>query len=401
MLDFGELRQSINDADTKMRKNIGHLVTMEKDAKRVGEIAKNASVYISDIDRKFEQMTKLTGIDITFLFFAVAFQLARQYLITNFKERADHQEAAKPSKKIEEKVLGKESKEESQARKNSTHSWYRPSFEEVTFNPVPFDITTGVEGLGGAFEHRAKTPGHDPILGYIFGTANIATSTLTVWEGLQSFHIKYGEVSSLLKPMKTNSASTSLVFHYAIERAINEKGKDRLIIPISLFREIMHLKSDMYSKVSLPFPVISAQSPDLAKKIADYGFDMANIATVGRQAAYSMLINSIIAMLHRLMYDHNGGGSLSLYEVRTRKILSYSNLIATASNVLAVAIASGIGAYNGNEELVKKALSYLDIGGLMVTVYRIVTDTKFIQQVKQEFLEKEFYNVVMADDFDF
>jgi large-conductance mechanosensitive channel len=403
MLDFDELRQKLDNADTEMKKNIGHLGTMKKDAERVSKIAGNPSIVINDIDRKFEQATKLSGIDVTFLFLAVALQVVRQYLVTNFKERKGHNEAAEDAKKTEEKVLGEETESEKEDRMNTTHSWYRPSIEEVTLNPVPLDQTMGLAGLGGAFEHRAKTPGHDAILGYIFGTANIATATLTPWHGILddiSFHIKYGEVGTQRKPMATNNAYTHLVFKYTFEK-FKDKKEGLPIIAISLFREIMHLKSDINSKVSLPIPIITTISPDFAKKIAKYGFDLANLATVGKQAMYAGLINTIITMIHRLMYDYNGAGNISLYEVRTRKILSYSNIIASTSNFLFVAIMSAVGRVTKNLKTVKKALSYLDIGGLLVTVHRLISDTKFISQVKQEFLEKEFYNVVMGDDFDF
>ena len=395
MLDFDELRETVNDVDSKMKKNIGHLGTMAKDAERVSIVAKNAAFIITDIDRQFEQATKLTSIDITFLFLATALQVARQYFFTNFKERLDHDDAAKDAKKFEKKVLGKETKLEKTERMDTTHSWYRPSIKEVTFNPVPFDITAGVEGLGGAFEHRAKTPGHDAVLGYIFGTANIATATLTTWT-TQSFHVKYVDK----KPMITNNAVFPLIYEKIWER-LKDDEEGPAILAISLFREAMHLKSDVNSKVSLPMPIVTTISPDFAKEIAKYGFDVANLQTVGKQAFYAGLINTIIAVLHRLIHEYNGGGDLLKYEVRTRKILTYSNIIASASNLLVVAIMSAVGAKTGNPKTVKKALSYLDIGGLLVTIYRIVTDSNFIGKIKQEFLEKEFYNVVMGDDFDF
>jgi len=407
MLDFDELRSTLNDVDSSMKKNISHLGTMAKDAERVSKIARDAPFVINDIDRKFEEVTKLTRIDITFLFFAVALQVVRQYFLTNFKERQDHNDAAKDAKKKEEKKFGKETKEQKKERMNAKHKWYQPSIEEVTFNPVPFDQTVGLEGLGGAFEHRAKTPGHDAILGYIFGTANIATATLTAWN-MQSFHVKYGDVGIQRRPMITNNADTEKVFEYVKKRLIDEGMEGKAIIAISLFREVMHLKSDVGSKVSLPVPIITTISPDFAKELAKYGIDVANLRTVGNQFIYAGLINTIIAMIHRLIYENNGAGCLSLYEVRTRKILTYSNLIATTSNILYVAI-------NAVPKMVEAAefgpgamiaaaaddLKYLDIGGLIVTLYRLISDTKFISQIKQEFLEKEFYNVVMGDDFDF
>ena len=67
----------------------------------------------------------------------------------------------------------------------------------------------------------------------------------------------------------------------------------------------------------------------LASELAKYGLDMANVKTVAEQATFSMLINAIIGMIHRLFYNEEKDGDIKLYEVRTRKILSYSNLIAS------------------------------------------------------------------------
>jgi hypothetical protein len=400
MNKYDNLKKQLNDAVNGVKTDIARINTVADEAGRISRAARDAHIIIEDIDKQFEQKTKLTKVDIGFLFLAVALQVARQYFLTNFKERTDHNEAAKDAKQIERAILGKETKSESTDRKNSTHSWYRPSLAEVMFNPVPFDQTTGLEGLGGAFEHRAKTPGHDAILGYIFGTANIATSTLTTWT-MQSFHIKYGDVGSVLKPMGTNNANTLQVFDYSNKRLTDEGEEGKIIMAVSLFREAMHLKSDVNSKVSLPIPIVSSISPEFAKQIAGYGLDIANIKTIGKQAAYAALINTFIAMLHRLLYDETKSGSLSLYEVRTRKILSYSNVIASASNLIAVATVAAIGLKAVDADLVKKSMKYLDIGGLLVTLYRIVTDYQFIRKIKQEFLEKEFYNRVYGAEYDF
>ena len=45
------------------------------------------------------------------------------------------------------------------------------------------------------------------------------------------------------------------------------------------------------------------------------------------------MINSLIAMIHGLFYDGNSEMDKKLYEVRTRKILSYSNLAASSTSV--------------------------------------------------------------------
>lgn len=119
----------------------------------------------------------------------------------------------------------------------------------------------------------------------------------------------------------------------------------------------------------------------MASELASYGLDMANIITVGKQATLAIAINTLVAMIHRMTFDTENDGNHNLYEVRTRKIITYSNVIASTSNVLAVGIATSIGTATDNEELVRKSLRKLDIGGLLVTVYRLINDTRFKTRV--------------------
>ena len=74
---------------------------------------------------------------------------------------------------------------------NRHHNYYNPSLEEIITNPVPFDANIGADGAlcgGGQMGHRVTAIGHDPLLGLIFGTANIATATLTT-SSFESYHI--------------------------------------------------------------------------------------------------------------------------------------------------------------------------------------------------------------------
>jgi hypothetical protein len=428
MLDFDELRKKLNNADSEMKKNIGHLGTMAKDAERVSIIAKNPTSVINDINRKFEEATKLTGLDITLLFIAVALHLARQYFQPKISIKTDANITDQPFNEMEKKLFGTFSKDDLEKMK---HNWYNPSWDEVVGNPVPFDIQFG-GGKSGfdiyslpeeissfyksispkGLRHRTVTLGHDPILGWIFGTANIATATLTTWKWA-SYHVKYSpNIAGVLCPKIINHAKLHLIFDSIKKKMTSDKSEDKLIIAVSLIREGIHLQSDQYSKSSLAIPFAALKSPKFAEYLASFGLDMANIGnliTIGKQATFASLVNMIIAMIHALINSKNiDNPNYNFLEVRTRKILSYSNLIATASNVLYVGI-------KAVPKMVKAAplgpgamaaaaapdLKNLDIGGLLVTIYRLISDTKFISQIKQEFLEKEFYNVVMGDDFDF
>ena len=158
------------------------------------------------------------------------------------------------------------------------------------------------------------------------------------------------------------------------------------------------MKSDIRTVESLPLPASQVMlTPDFAAKLSNYGLDMENLLTVGKQASYSLMINQIISWVHYLMYSEEKDGSLEMYKVRTRKILSYSNAIATSSNILGVAIAASVNAFNKNSDGVKKSLSYLDVGGFIVTLHRLNSDHKFISQIKQEFIEKEMYKIIFDE----
>ena len=79
-------------------------------------------------------------------------------------------------------------------------------------------------------------------------------------------------------------------------------------------------------------------------------------------------------MIHRLTFNPETDESESLFEMRTHKVITYSNVIASASNIIAVAIGSAIGAVTNNLDLVKKSVQKADIGGLIVTIYRLISD---------------------------
>ncbi len=355
---------------------LNHMRDIADESRRVEEIARYSPKRLEEIENEFEIQTGLNKTDIIFLFAATALQCVRQYILTGFEERVDDKTAAKKTNSgVEE-------------HSNRTYRWYNPSLNDILLNPVPFDTNFGSPDfnlkLGGGFTHRAKTLGHDPLLGWIFGTANIATGTLTTWD-LRSFHIKTGFTKNdFARDKIAYNASTSKVLYYTKNKLLDSGTEGKKIIGASILKEAIHLRSDIGSFASLPIPVVSSISPELSKDIADYGIDMANIAAITKQAAFAMLINALVAMIHKLFYDQTI--SKTLYEVKTRKILSYSNLIAATSNVIAVAIGTSLG--NGT------AIRKLDIGGFAVTIYRLIKDFNFIYKVKEEFIFSSFNKLI-------
>ena len=397
MSKFDKLKKENQQITADVKREAAHFQEVANEYNRVADIYQAPAVILHDIERDFSNATKLNnGVDLTFLFFATALQCVRQYLITPFEERGD---ASSYDKKDKNKNY--------QERK---HKWYNPTLEEIENNPVPFDTNLQSNGIhdalkgGGALKHRL-TLGHDPILGWVFGTANIATSTLTRWD-MVSYHVKtdYAHKKGgkyAPQDFMTNHADTGKIFYYTKEKLLNQGIDGKLIVARSLLKEWEHLQSDFKSKNSLPFPIVAVFSPDMANKLAEYGIDTCNLLTVGKQATYATLINTIVAMIHRMLYSESFGLSQSMYEVKTRKILTYSNVIASASNIIAVAVTEAIAIATDNGDLMVKGAKYLDVGGLAVTLYRLINDYKFIKEVKLEFMEKQWYDIVLGDDYEF
>ncbi len=402
---FDKLKKENKQINESIIQEASHFQEVADEYNRVADTYHAPMVILKDIDREFARATKLNDVDISFLLFATALQCTRQYLQTKFTmqdDRPNDNEAAS-------KTPGH----------RKTHSdrgiyYYDPSFNEIKENPVPFDANEQEEHIKGVFKgtghfgHRT-TLGHDPILGWIVGTSNIATSTLTTWD-FQSYHVKTGKSK---RDKMIEKADTMQVFAHTGKKLLAKEGHfinsttadgkltehklDKIagpsIIALSLIKEWEHLRSDVNSKKSLPFPLVTAISPEFSGKLAKYGIDMCNIGTAVKQATYAALINAIVAMIHRMLYDEGCGLSQSMYEEKTRKILTYSNVIASASNVIWV----GGNMLAGNE----MALKDLDVGGLAVTLHRLISDYKFIKEVKLEFMEKQWYDIVLGDDYEF
>jgi predicted GTPase len=347
---------------------------------RVEQIATNASAIYDAYSEEFSKKTGLTKKDWGFLFSATALQILRQYLLTRFPERVDDQTAAK---ELESREFAKEKKEYLEENPTRKHRYYNPSRDEIIYRPVPFDANFGSDGAlsgAGSLGHRGATPGHDPILGFVFGTANIATSTLTNWH-LQSWHIRSGErKNGSMVDKFTNHASTIRIFQETANKALNREEDGALKIASALVKEVIHLLSDLPTKKSLPLPIVGTLDPNLASTLAEYGFDFSNVVTVGKQAALAAFINFIIATLHRLCYDEQTDGDITLYQVRTKKILMYSNLIASGTNALVVA-------FTENTKL-------MDLGGYAVALYELVTSVDFIERVRRDFITGEFDKLV-------
>lgn len=221
----------------------------------------------------------------------------------------------------------------------------------------------------------------------------------------ESYHVKTGLIrkrndnysagdvlalSSSGKPLRADLGK--ILSSTFSEKLLRQGTEGKVIVGVSLFKEVQHLRSDVYSKDSLPLPVVSVLDPKLAGNLAKHGLDMANVINAGKQFSYALIIDMLIYMLHSLFFDSATCGSRAMFEVRTRRILLYSNLLATTSNI----IVSLLGEYLGAD-----TSRFIDWGGYLNTLRHIVFDTKFIMEVKRDFLKNELYSLITGEQYDF
>lgn len=358
---------SAQDALQKRNVVVQHMGQVEDEYKRVRDISHNAPAIIENVDKQFKEKTKLTDSDIAFLMICTALQCARQYLLTNDALRLQN-------------VGSKTSSQRGDALMEKTVGVFTPpTWKEVLFQSVPYDaITTGTHisdtGLAGT-THRYRTLGHDPILGWIFGPANIMTNSLTKTDFITTYQV----------------SNNIIIRHYPLgtpgmlERAVGYAQADPMLLAASVARQAIHFGSDYFTKQGLPIPLVAAVDNDLAgKMLTKCHIDMWSVT---RGAVMAAFINQLIAITHSLFYNESRDGSERMYEVRTRKILSYSNAIAVGSNVVVSAMTEN--------------LKLLDGGGMLVALHRFISDAKFIADVKRDFLKDEIYNMVVGKPYDF
>lgn len=391
-----QIKKNINNACDSIGSSLTKIECEAKNISKLADVAKEAPAIIDDINDQFKKATRLDGKDLVFLFIAIGLQCVRQYVLGKITQRKSDKESAESSHKVQDKIKDKLDGKVADNTYQDMELYYAKVEDILSTHSVPFDATSGTKefdiggnnsGLGGK-THRFKTLGHDPILGWVFGTANIMTNTLTN-DRLLSYHIRK------MKPIA--NAETFIM----MDKFLKRSHEDHLALGVCLAKEALHLASDMYSKMGIPLPGIEKWlGPDKARELAEYGIDTGNAIKVGAQASMASLINTIIAKVHLLTRDEAKDPDVKLYEVRTRRIISISNCIATSSNVIAVAIGSIAGIATDNPAQVKESLNYLDIGGIIVTIQRLITDRRFIFDIKKEFIENKYYeriNVELED----
>lgn len=377
MIFAQKLRGIMSDYD-KSKANI------DLEVKSYSSKINNLPEFIEAVDNAFEIQTGITKKDMSFLVFASTLQVARQLLTSIFKVRLSDEKAASqtPFHNDEE-------------HSNRLSKKYYATEAEILSNPVPFDAMrksdvikrNGNPKLNG-FNHRYIAIGHDPILGLIFGTANIMTKTITISKGgfqVETYHVETGVGSNGygMYPIDilSNQASTYLMFEHIRSRLEKEGKRGWNIMAISLGKELVHLLSDLRTAKSLPIPMVSAHSPELSRVLNLCGIDFLSTTTFSIDYFVSKLIDFIISYLHMMCYDADADGPIDTYQVRTKNIIYYSNLIS----IISTTIQTLFRAYMGDVD----AMAKFDFGGSMASLQVIWKSPFIISEMKSEFIRSK------------
>ena len=338
----------------------------------------------AELDSIEEQFSKKTGIinktDLSFLAIATALQVVKSLVFPYVADKFDYGKSFDPSERLDhnDRSIEKAHKEandkfrDKRIEKHGTGHWIN-----ILYQTVPYDITKGAKDLGinmGGKYHRMYTLGHDPILGWIFGTANILTDCIT----FNNFHTnRISRIDPVTGTKKMVITSEVVFLGKMFSECYEEVRADPLNLPAALFAQAQHLKSDEFTKLGLPVPILSSINEDFASKLYSENYDALcfarDVKIVGTSFVISKLFDMIISLLHGLF--RKDGEDKNFYEVRSRKILLISNAIASSSSVINAAITSNP--------------KNLDIGSLLNTMTHLFTDIRFILKIKQEFIENE------------
>ena len=122
----------------------------------------------------------------------------------------------------------------------------------ILYQSVPYDIVG--KSMSGK-NHRLHTLGHDPILGWMFGTANILTDCIT----FNDFHTnRISRIDPITGGRKMVITPETVFAGQMFKECYDMIRADFLNLPAALFAQAQHLKSDEYTKLGLPVPLLSS-----------------------------------------------------------------------------------------------------------------------------------------------
>lgn len=337
----------------------------------------HAKANYREINREFSSKTGIVNkTDMAFLAVAAALHTAKSLFMPVIGKKLGFGSAFDPIVRLphNDMIIEKFHRAANDGFRDKYSRRYAMDFwTEIPYRSVPYDVIKGSSELGlglNGRNHRLKTLGHDPFLGWIFGVINILTDTITLSD-FKTYRVQRAPQFKIMPDLVPFSDLMSGCFGMIKNHKMN--------LPAAVFAQAQHLKSDVFTKQGLPVPVLGVFAPEFAGELYSEHYDCLCLARdsafVGSSLFISELINMLISLVHGMFYDPNSGISRELYNVRTRKILMISSSVASGSSIIAAAVTKN--PYN------------LDVGGLLSTISRLFCDINFITCVKREFIDNK------------
>lgn len=150
---------------------------------------------LDDINREFSRKTSIINkTDLSFLAIATALQVTKSLIFPYVAEKFEYGKTFDKSERLDhndksiEQAHRKANDDfrDKNLKKHETGHWIN-----ILYQTPAYDITKGSKDLGinmGGAYHRMYTLGHDPILGWVFGTMNILTDIITL-NNFQSYRV--------------------------------------------------------------------------------------------------------------------------------------------------------------------------------------------------------------------
>lgn len=442
-----EIRQSINQDSNAMREIID-------ETERVIDIAANAGEILNGIDDEFEKITFLNKTDSAFVFTIVMLQSIRWILAKEMKfpELNDRELAVVKEERLrsneknhkdglykgkssgafyEQEEIAKyrekhrykdiESQEEFYRKKCKHRTW-----SEILMQPVPYDAMNALDkqyipdiaGLNKknkngkysniyAKNHHVATLGHDPILGWIFGVANIMSSTISfvdfqnygVIRGHKTKNYGFQASRELLPSDQVIDYSNPVALMDLLQECILSVEEDNKRIVAAVMKQAIHLESDKNCIEGLPIPILPIFNPEKAQELIEQGWNSVEFSKImeevlkylkydlknlGISAIFNTLINMILATLY--LYCLDTDDSLEIRKVKVAKILRIANVISSSSNILYVTVT--------------KNIAKLDIVGIGSALIALFASEHFIGEMKREYIRNNFAAVVVGENCD-
>ena len=330
------------------------------------------------IAEEFLQKTRLQGIDLPILFVAIALHCIRIYVINKLTEiEKANVHGGKEDKlhDFQNKVFEKMGKGDGLPLADL----YVPFEAIISTRGVPYDAQAAFSeeikklGLFKGANHRFSTLGHDPFLGLIFGTANILTNTITTNRRILLTTNKVVYDGMLKNPKIGMIVPTMSMLKAAGDRV----REDKKSVAAAVIKQLIHIATDMYTTAGISLPgtgmILNNSSVEKLTKYISTG----DLIKVGASAGVAALINTLVSAIHgcKLLFEGDGSEfSEELYQARTRKIIMYSNCIASTSNIITSAVSPG------------GFMKSLDVGGLIITITRLFSDIKFLTKLEYEYI---------------